>query len=71
MSHTLPPCQRPSDRQIAYLKRLTGIAQSLRLQRFVARRLGRIPPEAGGAPLTRADYGRVIDAELGRRRLAA
>jgi hypothetical protein len=71
MSPSLPLHHRPTERQISYLKRLTGISQQLRLQRFVARRLGKVPPEAGGAPLTRADFSAVIDAELGGRRLAA
>jgi hypothetical protein len=71
MSPSLPLSQRPTERQISYLKRLTGIGQMLRLQRYVARKRGKVPPEAGGAPLTRSDFSAVIDAELGGRRLAA
>jgi hypothetical protein len=71
MSTALPFTQRPTEKQIGYLKRLTGIQQSLRLQRYVARKLGKVPPEAGGAPLTRADFSCAIDMELGTRRLAA
>ncbi len=67
MTTHLPPSQRPTERQIAYLKKLTGISHGLRLQRYVARKSGRTAPEAGGPPLTRTDYARAIDAELGAR----
>lgn len=76
MTSHLPPSQRPTERQIAYLKKLTGISHSLRLQRYVARKAGRTAPEAGGPPLSRTDFARAIDAELaarnwGRQRQAA
>jgi hypothetical protein len=71
MSNTLPPHLRPTTKQISYLMTLTGINQSLRLQRFVARRMNKIAPEAGGPSLTKFDFSRTIDMELRERRLAA
>lgn len=71
MSNTLPPHLRPTHKQISYLMTLTGINQSLRLQRFVARRMNKIAPEAGGPSLTKFDFSRTIDMELRERRLAA
>jgi hypothetical protein len=71
MSQSLPPHLRPTQKQISYLMTLTGIRQSLRLQRFVARRMNKVAPEAGGPGLTKFDFSRAIDMELRERRLAA
>jgi hypothetical protein len=71
MSHALPTHLRPTQKQISYLMALTGIQQSLRLQRFVARKVGKLAPEAGGPSLTKFDFSRTIDLELRERRLAA
>lgn len=62
---------RPTPAQISFLMRLTGIRQHLRIQRYVARRVGKLAPEAGGEPLSRLDFSKVIDAELRERRQAA
>ena len=71
MSPSLPLHLRPTQKQINYLMRLTGIQQSLRLQRFVARRNNKPSPEVGGPSLTKYDFSRAIDSELRERRLAA
>jgi hypothetical protein len=71
MSQTLPPHLRPTQKQIGYLMNLTGIRQTLRLQRFVARKVNKTAPEVGGPSLTKYDFSRTIDMELRERRLAA
>jgi hypothetical protein len=57
----------PTAKQIAYLKKLTGITAEARLKRYVARRTGR-PVEGRAAPVvTRLDASRAIAAELADR----
>ena len=59
----------PTDKQINYLGKLTGIRSKQQLSRFVARRVGKISPEIGGPLLTKYDFSRAIDAELKERSL--
>ena len=69
MRSVLNPKFPPTDKQINYLGKLTGIRGKAQLGRFVARRLGRTSPEIGGPLLTKYDFSRAIDAELKERTL--
>ncbi len=60
----------PTDAQMNYLGKLTGIRGKTRLGRYVARRLGRPSPETGGPLLTKYDFSKAIDAEISERRRA-
>ena len=60
----MDPRYKPTDRQISYMKRLTGISHPQHLERYVARKVGVATPEAGGRPLTRAHYSQAINHEL-------
>lgn len=60
----MDPRYKPTDRQISYMKKLTGIQHPLHLERYVARKVGAVAPEAGGRPLTRAHYSQAINHEL-------
>ena len=69
MKAVINPKFPPTDKQISYLGKLTGIRGKMQLGRFVARRLGKISPEIGGPLLTKFDFSRAIDAELKERTL--
>jgi hypothetical protein len=58
----------PTDKQIRYLGKLTGIKSRARQATYVARRMGRALPETGSPAVSRFDYIRVIDGELRERR---
>jgi hypothetical protein len=58
----------PSDAQINFLGKLTGIKSKTQLGRYVARRLGRPAPEIGGPLITKFDISRAIDAEINERK---
>jgi hypothetical protein len=74
------PTAQPTERQVAFAKRLSGIRAKAQLERFVARMAGKtLTPHAGtgtnakngagaGEGLTRADWSRAIDAMLSERR---
>lgn len=68
MSAVLSPIFPPTPAQVSYLGKLTGITGKVRLSRFVARRLGRLAPEVGGAPITKFDFSKAINAEVSDRR---
>lgn len=60
----------PTDAQLNYLGKLTGIRGKTRLSRYVARRLGRPAPEVGGPLITKYDLSKAIDFEISERRRA-
>jgi hypothetical protein len=57
----------PTDKQVRYLAKLTGIRSRSRQAQYVARRMGRALPEKGAPTVSRFDYIRVIDGELRER----
>ena len=54
----------PTEAQLNYLGKLTGIRGKTRLGRYVARRLGRPAPEVGGPLITKFDLSKAIDFEI-------
>jgi hypothetical protein len=62
---------RPTPAQISYLKKLTRIRTDAQLARFVARQLGLTVEDGVKATLTRHDFAKVIDKEVGHKRWAA
>lgn len=69
VKQVMHPLFGPTEKQVSYLVKLTGIKNKTRLGRFVASRVGKTSPEIGGPLLTKYDFSKAIDAEVKQRRL--
>lgn len=67
----MSPANRPTAAQINYLKKLTRIRTDSQLARFVMRQLGMSNFDDAKGALTKHDFAKVIDKEVGHKRWAA